>query len=174
MQKSFVIRPASRPTVDCVLQHTVQHSLDPSAQSSDKWRVKSQHTNWIWRVSADSLSRHKLNKLNWMNGTWILGRAAMGEDGESFRLAPPLFHSIWNNIVSYLPQWDIPFCKNEWKSGGAIRKVIPKIIANIGQRTVQKSPSKIGGVALFRTLTQTYKTQKVQRSDVCVTSMTMV
>ena len=26
--------------------------------------------------------------------------------------------------VSNLPQWDIPFCKNEWKSGGAIRKVI--------------------------------------------------
>ena len=40
-------------------------------------------------------------------------------------MAPPLFHSIWNNIVSNLPQWDIPFCKNEWKSGGAIRKVIP-------------------------------------------------
>ena len=43
---------------------------------------------------------------------------------KSFRMAPPLFHSIWNNIVFNLPQWDIPFCKYEWKSGGAIRKVI--------------------------------------------------
>ena len=38
-------------------------------------------------------------------------------------MAPPLFHLIWNNIVSNLPQWDIPSCKHEWKGGGAIRKV---------------------------------------------------
>ena len=33
---------------------------------------------------------------------------------------------IWYEtiIVSNLPQWDISFCKNEWKSGGAIQKVI--------------------------------------------------
>ena len=43
---------------------------------------------------------------------------------KSFRMAPPLFHSIWTNIVSYLPQLDNPFCKNLWKSGGVIRKVI--------------------------------------------------
>ena len=43
---------------------------------------------------------------------------------KSFRMAPPLFHSIWNNIVSNLPHWYIHFCKNKWKSGGAIRKVI--------------------------------------------------
>ena len=28
---------------------------------------------------------------------------------KSFRTAPPLFHSIWNNIVSNLPHWNIPF-----------------------------------------------------------------
>ena len=51
---------------------------------------------------------------------------------KSFRMAPPLFHSIWNNnIVSNLPQWDILFCKNEWKSGGAIRKVIPTIYSKL-------------------------------------------
>ena len=33
-------------------------------------------------------------------------------------MAPPLFHLIWNNIVSNLPHWDIFFCKNEWKGGG--------------------------------------------------------
>ena len=38
---------------------------------------------------------------------------------ESFRITPPLFHSIWNNIVSNLPQWDIPLYKNEWWSGVA-------------------------------------------------------
>ena len=32
------------------------------------------------------------------------------------------FHLIAENYN--LPQWDIPFCKNEWKGGGAIRKVI--------------------------------------------------
>ena len=32
------------------------------------------------------------------------------------------------NNASYLPQWDWdPFCKNEWKSGGVIRKVIRKL-----------------------------------------------
>ena len=43
--------------------------------------------------------------------------------GKNFGMAPPLFHSIW-----YLkPQWDIPFFNIyiKWKSGGAIRKVIP-------------------------------------------------
>ena len=48
-------------------------------------------------------------------------------------MAPPLFHSIWNKytifyIVSYLPQWDIPFCKSKWKSGGAILKVSSMVI----------------------------------------------
>ena len=36
--------------------------------------------------------------------------------------------TVWSNGIreldSNLPQWDIPFCKKEWKSGGAIRKVI--------------------------------------------------
>ena len=41
---------------------------------------------------------------------------------KSFRVALPLFHSVWNNIVPKLPQWDTPFWK---KRGGAIRKVIP-------------------------------------------------
>ena len=29
----------------------------------------------------------------------------------SFHMVPALFHSIWNKIVSHLPQLDIPFCK---------------------------------------------------------------
>ena len=48
--------------------------------------------------------------------------------GKSFCMVAPLFHSMWNNIVSNLPQWDnvsLLETKNEWKSGGAIRKVIP-------------------------------------------------
>ena len=41
---------------------------------------------------------------------------------KSFRMTPPLFHSLWNTntIVSNLPQWDIPFCKNAWKSGDTL------------------------------------------------------
>ena len=31
---------------------------------------------------------------------------------EKFPYGATTFHSIWNNIVSNLPQWDIPFCKN--------------------------------------------------------------
>ena len=41
---------------------------------------------------------------------------------KSFRMAPPLFHSKQNLI--YRIEWYILFCNNEWKSGGAIRKVI--------------------------------------------------
>ena len=50
-------------------------------------------------------------------------------------MAAPVFHSIWNKLnsiylFSNLPQWDIPFCKNEWKSWGALRKVIPYLRMN--------------------------------------------
>ena len=39
----------------------------------------------------------------------------MEKEGKSFRIASPLFHLIWNNIVgSNLPQWYIPFCKKKW------------------------------------------------------------
>ena len=43
---------------------------------------------------------------------------------KSFRITSQLFHSIWNNILSNLTQWDIPFsCKNERKNGGRIQKL---------------------------------------------------
>ena len=61
---------------------------------------------------------------------------------KSFRMAPPLFHSIWNNIVFNLPQWDIPFCKNERKGGGAIQKVIPPVTEHYFLRFISTKNTK--------------------------------
>ena len=47
------------------------------------------HAILYWLLSADDKTNLLLNL------------------GKSFRMAPPLFHSIWNNTVSNLPQWDI-------------------------------------------------------------------
>ena len=63
-----------------------------------------------------------------VNPRWLtplLTNGGKNNTWKSFRMAPPIFHSIWNNIVSNLPKWDIPFWKKLWKSGGEVRKVIP-------------------------------------------------
>ena len=51
--------------------------------------------------------------------------------GKSFRMAPPLFHSIWNNIVSNLPHWYIPFVKMSEKVVAPYGKLLVRCIIHL-------------------------------------------
>ena len=85
---------------------------------------------WCWSTFQttfflnDNLTRGSVptNAAGYCENTRVLDPVT-GALGKSFRMALSLFHSIWNNIVSNLPQY-ILFCKNDWKSGGAILRVI--------------------------------------------------
>ena len=66
-------------------------------------------------------------------------------------ILPPLYYSLWPKIVvclSYFIKWDIPFCKNEWKGGGRIRKVFPfwstRPSTNSYIPTAQVGPTRVG------------------------------
>ena len=110
---------------------------------SRSWKVKVNHGSWVlyntpnvslwwgwhwtWAAwcwpSADIVAGKIQTRSVWHDDYIYLSNYC---SLSGFRMAPPLFQWIWNNIfiVSNLPHWDIPFCNNEWKSGGAIRKFI--------------------------------------------------
>ena len=62
-------------------------------------------------------------------------RSSCWIEWKSFRMAPPLFYSIWNNIVSNLPQWDIFFEKMSEKvvaPYGKLSELNPHLILKRG------------------------------------------